>query len=194
MSITPRRLNNGKTVFDIRIQYDKNRVSRTIPTTLTEAKRVESKILQDLIHGRFEILTKTENPKLSQYAKEYIRTVQWQKSHRRTIQLVNNLVKFLGDKRLTEITTKDFIDYRTMRLEKVSHATVNREHACLRRMLNLAIQSENYTIKKSPLKGLKILDEPPQKTARSVSKSIIGFWMSPPCTSAGLFFLHVILQ
>ena len=45
MSIKPRQQKNGKTVFDVRIQYGGIRVSRTVPTTITKAERVESKIL-----------------------------------------------------------------------------------------------------------------------------------------------------
>ena len=161
MPIKKRTLSSGKKVFDVRVQYGSVRLCRTVPSTFTEAKRVESRLLQDLINGKFEILTPSKNPKLSVYAKDYIKSVQWQKSHRRTVQLANNLVKSLGRKLLTQITTQDFIDYRTLRLEKVSHATINREHACLRRMLNLAVQSEEFLIKRNPLKGLKTLGERP---------------------------------
>jgi len=41
MSIKPRKLKNGKAVFDVRVQYDKIRILRTVPSTFTEAKRVE---------------------------------------------------------------------------------------------------------------------------------------------------------
>ena len=69
---------------------------RTVPRTFTEAKRVESRLLQDLINGKFEIPIQSKNPKFSDYAKDYIKSVPWQKSHRRTVQLVNNLVKSAG--------------------------------------------------------------------------------------------------
>lgn len=73
-------------------------------------------MLQDLIQGKYETFRKTENPTFSEYANRYIKSVKWQK---RTVQIVENLVKFFRKNRLTQITTQDFIDYRTMRLETV---------------------------------------------------------------------------
>ncbi len=162
MPIRARKQKDGKTVFDVRVQYGGMRLSRTVPTTLTAAKRVESKLLQDLIQGRFDILKKKSNPTFRQYAEEYKNSVTWQKSYRRTVTSIKNLVQFFGKKRLSEITTKDFIDYRTKRLgEGRALATINREHACLNRMLNLAIQSDEFSIKKNPLKPVKMFAERP---------------------------------
>ena len=161
MSVKQRTLKNGKTVFDVRVQYGKLRVCKTVRTTITDAKRLESKILQDLLNGRFDIILGTENPAFRQFAKEYEETVGWQKSYDRTQQLIRYLTSYFGDKRLTQITTKDFLEYRAMRLRTLSNATINREHACLRRMLNVAIQSDNYTISKNPLRGVRVLDERP---------------------------------
>jgi integrase len=138
------------------------RVSRSVPTTITEAKRVESKILQDLIHGRFEILKNRKNPTFRQYAEDYKKSVTWQKSYGRTVISIRHLIDYFGNKRLTEITTHDFSDFRTKRIEQgVGSGTINREHACLLRMINLAIQSEDYLISKNPLKPIKFLKEKP---------------------------------
>jgi integrase len=137
------------------------RVSRTVPTTLTEAKRVESKLLQELIHGKFEILKKSHDPKFKEYAEEYLKTVTWQKSFSRTELSVQHLVRFFGNKRLTEITTQDFINYRIERLRSVSVATVNRERSAMLRMLNLAIKDEGSAIQKNPLTDVKQFKEPP---------------------------------
>ena len=49
MSVKQRTLKNGKTVFDVRVQYGKLRVCKTVRTTMTDAKRLESKILQELL-------------------------------------------------------------------------------------------------------------------------------------------------
>lgn len=162
MSVTKRILKNGKIVFDVRVQYGTYRVSRTVPTTKTRAKRVEDKILQDLVRGKFDILQKRENPNLKTYAESYETSISWQKSVRRTLISMDHLVKKLGHKRLSEITTQDFIDYRTQRSHQgVGPATINREHACLQRMFNVAIESENYLISKNPLKPIKLFKERP---------------------------------
>lgn len=118
MSIKKRKLKNGKTVYDVRVQYGKMRLSRTVPSTMTEAKRVESRLLQDLINGRFEILKTKKNPKFKEYAEKYKKSVTWQKIYERTLISVNHLVKYFGNKRLTEIISQDFIDYRTNRLPR----------------------------------------------------------------------------
>ena len=161
MSVKARTKQDGKTVFDVRIQYGGMRVARTVPTTATEAKRVESKILHDLIHGKYEILRNRKNPSFNQYAQEYQKSVTWQKSYRRTTQLIAHLKNYFGSKKLTEITIQDFIDYRAMRLKQVSVATINREYSCLLRMLNLAIKNDELLINKNTLNGIRKFKEPP---------------------------------
>ncbi len=161
MPIKERKLTNGKKVFDIRVQYSNMRISRSVPTTLTDAKRVESRLLQELIHGRYDILNNKQNPKFSLYAEAYKKTVTWQKSYRCTVLNVNQLVKFFGKKRLTEITQQDFMSYRALRLKKVSMASVNREHSCLLRMINLALKNDQFLINRNPLEGIKRFKEPP---------------------------------
>jgi len=161
MPIKPRKQKDGSVVYDVRVQYGQRRIQRAVPTTLTDAKRVESKMLQDLIQGRFDILQHRENPKFKDYAEYYKTTVTWQKSYRRTITSLCNLVTFFGNKRLTEITGNHFITYRAMRLKAVSPATTNREHACLLRMLNVAADGDEYQISKNPLSGIRFLKERP---------------------------------
>jgi len=70
-------------------------------------------------------------------------------------------MKFFGGKKLTEITVSDFIRYRTERLKKVKPATINREYACLKRMLNLAAKSEDYILKRNPLGDIEAMKEAP---------------------------------
>ena len=48
-----------------------------------------------------------------------------------TLLSINHPGKFFENKGLTEITLQDLIDYRSMRLQTVKHATINREHTCL---------------------------------------------------------------
>ena len=162
MPITKRKKADGKVVFDVRVQFNGIRVSRTVPTTFTEAKRVESKMLQDLIQGKYEILRKANDPIFQRICRAYyLQTVTWQKSFSRTELSVRHLVKFFGSKRLTFITTNDFIQYRMERMKQVSVATINREHSALLRMLNVAIKNEDYAIQKNPLRGVKQFKEPP---------------------------------
>ncbi|NIR47552.1 hypothetical protein GWO43_03605 [candidate division KSB1 bacterium] len=52
-------------VFDVRVPYGNVRVQKTVPNTMTEAHRVESRILQELIQDRFEVLQNRREPTLS---------------------------------------------------------------------------------------------------------------------------------
>lgn len=161
MPIRARKRKNGKVVFDVRAEYGGIRVQRTVQTTITDAKRVESKLLQELISGRYEILKNRENPTFRHYAQEYIKNVTWQKSYNRTVISVNHLIRYFGRLRLTDITDQDFINYRTVRLQKIGPATVNREYTCLNRMLNIAVKSDKFQISKNPLDNVTQLKEPP---------------------------------
>jgi integrase len=161
MSIKQRKRKDGKVVFDVRVQSGNVRISRTVSTTRTQAERVEHEIRKKLIEGQFDIKKPKDNPKFRVYAREYEKSVVWQKSYRRTGQLIRHLVDYFGEMLLSEITGQDFINYRTMRLAYVKPATVNRERACLLRMLNLAIKNEKLLINKNPLDGIKPLKEPP---------------------------------
>ncbi len=161
MPIRARKRKSGKVVFDVRAEYSGVRLQRTVPITMTEAKRVESKMLQDLINGRFDILKNKKNPKFRDYAQEYKRNVLWQKSHNRTCESLKPLVAFFGNKMLSEITMSDFIRYRTERLEKVKKSIINREHACIKRMLNIAVQSDDYLLRKNAVSKIKLFKETP---------------------------------
>ena len=161
MSIRIRKTDNGKTVFDIRLQYDGIRISRTVRTTMTEAKRVEGKILHDLTQGNYEIFTNKQDPQFKDFADQYLKNVKWQKSYTRTETIVDNLKRFFGQKRLTEITESDFLNYRGVRLNTVSSATINRERSGLLRMLNVAVKDDAYKIRKNPISNVKPLKELP---------------------------------
>ena len=117
--------------------------------------------MQDLIHGRFEILKNKQNPKFAKYAVEYLKSVTWKKNYNRTITSVNHLVKYFGEKKLSEVNSQDFINCRTMLLQTVGPAPVNRENTCLFRILNIAVNSDEYLIDNYPLKSIHQFKESP---------------------------------
>lgn len=104
MSVTSIKRRDGKTVYDVRVQYKGIRISRRIMTTMTEAKRVEAKFRTDLIKGNYEILTDREDPTFREYAERYKKTIAWQKSYRKTLSKVDILINYFGKMRLSEIT------------------------------------------------------------------------------------------
>ena len=73
------------------------------------------------------------------------------------------LLRFFKGKSLSAIKPADIGDYIVFRrIEGVSHATINRELACLKHMYTLAIDWENAT--KNPVLRVKLLKEPPGRT------------------------------
>ena len=161
MGIRASKLTSGKIAYDVEVQYNKERVKRTVRGTLTQARRVEARILQELVAGKFDLLRQKQNPKFNVYAAAYAQSVTWQKSYDRTLHSLAHLKQHFGDQKLSEITVQNFINYRTNRLKSVKPATVNRAYACLKRMLNLAVKSDDYVIRHNPLRDIKALKEQP---------------------------------
>jgi len=135
-----------------------------------------SKLLAERVLKKKEILV-TENKhldikrqkkiKFKVLAEEYLdrhckrNLQQWHKLSRSN---VNNLIKFLGNKYLQEITQKDvekYVDYRLKHFnsrngKRISPNTVNKDLGALRNMFNKAIEWE-YFNGRNPVQGFKFL-------------------------------------
>ena len=61
MPIIKRQRNDGKVVFDVRAEYNGLRIQKTICTNYTSAKRLEARMLQDLIEGRRDFKAEKES-------------------------------------------------------------------------------------------------------------------------------------
>ncbi len=105
--------------------------------TKTQAKRMDDEQRRRLRLG----IGDYEDVTLEDLEKDYIRHVKdikklrtWKKraEHLRTLKA------FFKDKILTQITPKDIEDFKSSRLETLKPATVNRELATLRHIINLA--------------------------------------------------------
>jgi len=95
------------------------------------------------------------------FADEYLSFSKFNKSHNSYVRdtwSIKRLTQFFTDQYLYSITPKAIETYKNQRLDKVKPATVNRELACLRHMLNKATQW-GY-IRVSPMKGVQLLKEP----------------------------------
>jgi len=68
---------------------------------------------------------------------------------------LENLIKAFGDTLLSKISPEQIEAYKAQRLVSVKPASVNRELALLRHLLNKAV--EWGKIKTSPFKGVKLL-------------------------------------
>lgn len=104
-------------------------------------------------------LQKTENISLQDLVDEFM---EWSKANKitwdRDIIFVGHLLKFFGNRDISDITGYDVEKFKAYRVKKVSSTTVNKEVACLRRMYNLAIQWGKAT--ENPTKGVKKFREP----------------------------------
>jgi integrase len=80
------------------------------------------------------------------------------RSHERDIYSIKALAPFFTGT-LAAISTEDVEAYKAGRIEEVKSATVNREVACLRHLLNLAVRWGGLGA--NPVKGVRMLKEPP---------------------------------
>lgn len=139
-----------------------------IRTAVGRSRRIAELTLKDieLKIAKGENLGIHEQPRIlfRDYALEYL---EFSKANKATNSWVrdctslNRLLPVFGDKYLFAIMAKQIEDYKRHRLEKDGRkaATINREIACLRHMFNKAI--EWGYVKETPVKGVKMLKEPP---------------------------------
>lgn len=112
------------------------------------------------------VVKKIKDPTFDELKKWYLDLPQTKnkKSYERDVFSVRTLSRFFSEKHVSNITIGQVEAYRLLRLDEPSRkdrktrpATVNREVACLRYMLNLAEQEGK--IEAVPFRGLKPLKE-----------------------------------
>ncbi|MBU1355686.1 MAG: tyrosine-type recombinase/integrase [Candidatus Edwardsbacteria bacterium] len=130
------------------------------------SKRVAELTLKDieLKIARKEHLGIQETNKIlfEKYSEEYLKYAKINKSEKSyTLNITNikALNLFFKGKYLTDIKPQDIESYKEERSKNLKPASVNRDLACLRHMLNKAIQW-GYLLS-NPMKGIKLLKEPP---------------------------------
>jgi len=147
--------------------YIKNRRKRE---RIGPSKAAAEQRLRDVLKSRAEerFIKKDKNAKVTfeQLAKWYLELpqVKGKRSYDRDELSINTIRPFFSGKLVKELTLIFIEEYRQKRLEDksvhkrlVKPATINREMACFRHMLNLA-ESEGL-IDSIPFKGLKSLKE-----------------------------------
>jgi integrase len=132
------------------------------------AEEVERKILLDRTREKLLDIKLPEKVTLEEFAPrylEYSRTNKRPKMYVSEKNSLNHLLPVFGKKLLTEIAAAEVEEYKAARLaDAVKPASVNREIACLRTMLNKAV--EWGKLSKNPLGygracKVKALKEPP---------------------------------
>jgi len=162
------RENKDKSVSWV-IQYFVNgrRKREVVPVkTRKEAELALAKRKIEIKEGRFWDIKKEINLLFKDWAEEYlkIKELQGRKSLRRMKTSVKNLVKFFGNYYLNEITPALIDTYINKRRYTKSPqgtllapATINRELAQLKNLLNTAV--ENGNLEKSPIRRGIMLKE-----------------------------------
>lgn len=149
-------------------------VGRDKKTAEIALKEIEVKIAKEEFLGFVE-RKKITFEDFSKKYEEYISTYKSPISVKRERSKINFLRKFFQKKYLSEITKNDIEEYRSWRLSSVSKSTINREIACLKYMLRLAVDW-GY-LRENPAKGIKMYKEPPGRL-RYLSKYEISKLLS----------------
>ncbi len=126
--------------------------------TKTQAKEMLKKLEQRVKLGQYDMLD-AEIPTLNEFAEDYlkhVRDVVKKRSWSRDLLSLKHLKDFFGDRNLSEIAPKDVDDYKEVRLNEVSPATVNRELEVLRHLFNLAERWKKF-FSKNPVSQAGLL-------------------------------------
>ena len=124
------------------------------------AETVLKKRKVEIAEGRYLDIKKNEKIKFEDFADQYLElhskpnNKSWERSD---LYNLNSLKRYFSGKYLYEITSIMIERFKTERIKEVSPATVNRNLACLKCMLNKAIQWGK--LEENPFKVVKLLKE-----------------------------------
>lgn len=135
------------------------RIRETTGTTnLKLAENCLKSRLGDVVQGRFKLASIKVSPKLCQFAQEYL---DWARNNKRSWQRdrfsLQNLLPFFGNHRISEIRPQEVELYKAKRLDVAKTATINREVACLKHVLNIAVEWQLIT--ENPIGRVKLFKE-----------------------------------
>ena len=106
----------------------KRSVGKVGQVTKAVARQYESELKKKIRLGQLDMVN-ADIPTLNDIKDEYIkyvRDVKNKRSWQRDEELLRPLCKLFGNKRLSDISTKDLEEFKRIRLKEVSPATVNR--------------------------------------------------------------------
>lgn len=151
------------------IEYYKNgrrRVERVGPSK-SLAEKALSKREIEIAENKFLDKKEIKKVRFSDYSKEYleshskVQNKSWKNFDRCNIKMLNN---YFGNLYLDEIGRIKIRQFKAQRAREVSHATVNRQLACLRSIFNRAIEDDKFC-GQNPVRGIKMFKENNQRTA-----------------------------
>ena len=130
-------------------------------STHARSKRFAQKLLAirkaEVAEGRYR-LPASKPPQLSEYADQFLETIQHSNTKRTYAASIRMLMKFFGAARLNQISASRIEAFKRERLKGgTGPATINRNFAVLRRMLKFAARER--LIAQSPFNEVDFLDE-----------------------------------
>jgi len=146
------------------IDYSRNgrRIRRKVGSSKEQAQLALKAVEVDLVKGKY--LGIEEPPKMifeklcAEYLK-YAKTNKTYYSYRRDEVSMKPMLLAFGSRQIKDITAHDFECYMNQRKVDHKNSTVNREIACIKHMLNKAIEW-GYLLT-NPLRTVRMLKEPP---------------------------------
>ncbi len=134
------------------------RIRQKIGPSKKLAERVLHKLKTEVVENKYLDVRKKKKVKFETLAEQYIRYAKVNKRSwdRDEISLKSMLRSFSG-KYIYEINPQLIEEYKADRTKVVASATVNRELACLKHMLNKAVEWE--MIETNPAKKVRLLTE-----------------------------------
>jgi len=153
-----RRKSNG--VYYIDYFVDGRRQKKSTGTkNRKEAERCLQSRLGDIVQGKFKLEDRKPAPYFEEFSHVYLDWAkQNKKSWERDVYSLKELIPVFGGLRLAAIHPFKVEQYKIDRKKKVKPATVNREVALLKRILNIAV--EWGKLKDNPIRNVKALKEP----------------------------------
>ena len=118
----------------------KRSVGKVGHVTKAVARHIENELKKKIRLGQLDMI-EAEIPTLNEIKDEYlayVRDVKKKRSWKRDKELLRPLCKLFGNKKLSDISTKDLEEFKVLRLKEVKPATVNRSLSVLRHLMNLA--------------------------------------------------------
>jgi integrase len=138
------------------------RVRQRIGPSRKLAEKILNKVKTTVIENKYLDIRKKSKVKFEALTEQYLKYAKVNKrSWERDQRSLKCLSRCFGGKQLYEITAYDIENYKSIRGATLSPASVNRELACLKHMLNKAVEWE--MLETNPAKKVRLLRENNQR-------------------------------
>ena len=157
------RLYKRGDIFYIDYTYEGLRMREAVGKNKVAARKALESRLGDIAQGKFKISPKRNkidfSDSLTRFLQE-IKRLRKPATHHRYVTSAHQILPFFKGARLDEISKHRLEQYRAKRLEAgLTHATINRDFALLRRFFNWAIKRDLFDAQ-NPLTKIDLGQEP----------------------------------